>query len=159
MVQFGEFLKTLSLRPNRVTRDVNFIWTKIDEKCQSKKTPYFCLRSNSVTRQVNFICTKIDEKCQNWKCDIFARAEQNKDPGENCDIFFRDSIRHFSWVLSDLYLLAELIYDAAAAASEHQAMNCHFQSLFSGQSCLMECHDRSGAEATFPPQDPRATPN
>ena len=73
--------------------------------------------------------------------------------------FFRDSIRHFSWVLSDLYLLAELIYDAAAAASEHQAMNCHFQSLFSGQSCLMECHDRSGAEATFPPQDPRATPN
>ena len=105
------------------------------------------------------IWTKIDEKCQNWKYDIFARAEQNKDPGENCDIFFRDSIRHFSWVLSDLYLLAELIYDAAAAASEHQAMNCHFQSLFSGQSCLMECHDRSGAEATFPPQDPRATPN
>ena len=29
MVHFGEFLKTRSLRPNSVTRQVSFIWTKI----------------------------------------------------------------------------------------------------------------------------------
>ena len=35
MVQFGEFLKTCSLRSNRVTRQVSFNRSKIGEKCQN----------------------------------------------------------------------------------------------------------------------------
>ena len=35
MVDFGNFLKTWSLRSNSVTRQVNFIGTKIIEKCQN----------------------------------------------------------------------------------------------------------------------------
>ena len=37
MVQFGEFLKTWSLRSNRVTRQVSFNRTKIGGKCQNWK--------------------------------------------------------------------------------------------------------------------------
>ena len=37
MVNFGEFLKTLSLRSNSVTRQVNFNRTKIGGKCQNSK--------------------------------------------------------------------------------------------------------------------------
>ena len=37
MVHFGEFLKTWSLRSNSVTRQVNFIRTKIGGKCQNWK--------------------------------------------------------------------------------------------------------------------------
>ena len=37
MVQFGEFLKTWSLRSNSVTRQVSFNRTNIGEKCQNSK--------------------------------------------------------------------------------------------------------------------------
>ena len=37
MVNFGEFLKTWSLRSNSVTRQVNFNRTKIGGKCQNSK--------------------------------------------------------------------------------------------------------------------------
>ena len=37
MVQFGEFLKTQSLRSNRVTRQVSFNRSKIGGKCQNWK--------------------------------------------------------------------------------------------------------------------------
>ena len=35
MVNFDEFLKTLTLRSNSVTRQITFNWTKIDGKCQN----------------------------------------------------------------------------------------------------------------------------
>ena len=38
MVHFGEFLKTWSLRPNSVTRQVTLNRTKIGRKCQNCKT-------------------------------------------------------------------------------------------------------------------------
>ena len=45
---FGEFSKTWSFRSNSVTRQVNFHWTKIGEKCQSKiQIRHFWLFSNT----------------------------------------------------------------------------------------------------------------
>ena len=38
MVHFGEFLKTLNLQSNSVTRQVNFNWTKMGGKCHMSKS-------------------------------------------------------------------------------------------------------------------------
>ena len=41
MVHFGEFLKTWSLRSNRVTRQVSFNTTKIGGKCQNSNATFW----------------------------------------------------------------------------------------------------------------------
>ena len=43
MVQFGEFLKTWSLRSNSVTRQVSFNRTKIGGKCQNSKATFWVI--------------------------------------------------------------------------------------------------------------------
>ena len=54
MVQFGEFLKTLSLRSDRVTRQVSFNRSKIGGKCQNAKIKmrHFGRFSNTVNVSV-----------------------------------------------------------------------------------------------------------
>ena len=43
MVHFGEFLKTWSLRSNRVTRQVSFNRTKIGGKCQNSNATFWVI--------------------------------------------------------------------------------------------------------------------
>ena len=61
MVQFGEFLKTWSLRSNSVTRQVSFNRSKIGEKCQISKSQmrHFEKFSNIVLFTCNDFSAKI----------------------------------------------------------------------------------------------------
>ena len=54
MVQFGELLKTLSLRSNSVTRQVNFSMTKIGGKCQN---------SMDILGDFQTMCDYVNEHC------------------------------------------------------------------------------------------------
>ena len=62
MVDFGEFLKTWSLRSNRVTRQVSFNRSKTGRKCQNKK------KSNATFWVIFKHCVGF----MDYFCNIFA---------------------------------------------------------------------------------------
>ena len=66
MVQFGEFLKTWSLRSNSVTRKVSFYRTKIGGKCQNSNATFWV-----IFKQCDFAMTYI------WALNYFALMRQN----------------------------------------------------------------------------------
>ena len=72
MVNFGEFLKTWSLRSNRVTRQVSFNRSKNGGKCQNwKKSDFFGWFSNTVD--------------QGWKLTSKIQYLDGKNPGKHCE--------------------------------------------------------------------------